>query len=379
MAVIKTKLGNVKGPKGDPGEIGATGATGPTGPQGPQGEVGPQGPQGETGPQGPQGEVGPQGPQGNIGPEGPQGPKGDTGETGATGATGPQGPKGETGATGATGPQGPQGVKGDTGVRGTRWVFGTAITGTSTTPTAFQTGITDSLVNDAYLNDKTNYIYRCTVAGDQSTAKWVYAGSLDGGAVAADVVAILNGTKTVGNADKLDGYDSSHFSTSGHKHTKSEITDFPTTMTPSSHTHKKSEITDFPTTMTPSSHTHKKSEITDFPTSMPASDVYSWAKASAKPSYAWSEITSKPSSFTPSSHTHTKSQISDFPTSMAPTAHNQAASTITAGTLAGAVVANASAVATLGTKQLRNIYAGTSALTAGSSSLPTGDIYIMYE
>ena len=36
----------------------------------------------------------------------------------------------------------------------------------------------------------------------------------------------------------------------------------------------------------------------------PASDVYSWAKASSKPSYSWSEITGKPGSFTPSSHTH---------------------------------------------------------------------------
>ena len=36
----------------------------------------------------------------------------------------------------------------------------------------------------------------------------------------------------------------------------------------------------------------------------PASDVYAWAKASAKPSYSWSEIGSKPSTFTPSSHTH---------------------------------------------------------------------------
>ena len=52
------------------------------------------------------------------------------------------------------------------------------------------------------------------------------------------------------------------------------------------------------------SHTHTKSQITDFPTSMPASDVYSWAKASSKPSYSWSEIGSKPSTFTPSSHTH---------------------------------------------------------------------------
>ena len=31
------------------------------------------------------------------------------------------------------------------------------------------------------------------------------------------------------------------------------------------------------------------------PSSMPASDVYSWAKASSKPSYSWSEISNKPS------------------------------------------------------------------------------------
>ena len=43
-----------------------------------------------------------------------------------------------------------------------------------------------------------------------------------------------------------------------------------------------------------SSHTHTKSQITDFPTSMPASDVYAWAKQSSKPSYSWSEISGKP-------------------------------------------------------------------------------------
>lgn len=42
------------------------------------------------------------------------------------------------------------------------------------------------------------------------------------------------------------------------------------------------------------SHTHTKSQITDFPTSMPASDVYSWAKQAKKPAYSWSEISSKP-------------------------------------------------------------------------------------
>lgn len=40
------------------------------------------------------------------------------------------------------------------------------------------------------------------------------------------------------------------------------------------------------------------------PSSLPASDVYSWAKASTKPSYSWSEITGKPSTFTPATHTH---------------------------------------------------------------------------
>lgn len=60
------------------------------------------------------------------------------------------------------------------------------------------------------------------------------------------------------------------------------------------HTHTKSQITDFPSTMPPSSHTHKKSEITDFPSSMPASDVYSWAKAASKPSYTASEVGAQP-------------------------------------------------------------------------------------
>ena len=36
----------------------------------------------------------------------------------------------------------------------------------------------------------------------------------------------------------------------------------------------------------------------------PASDVYSWAKASSKPSYSWGEISGKPSTFAPASHTH---------------------------------------------------------------------------
>lgn len=46
------------------------------------------------------------------------------------------------------------------------------------------------------------------------------------------------------------------------------------------------------------SHSHTKSQITDFPTSMPASDVYSWAKQSSKPSYSASEVGAVPTSRT---------------------------------------------------------------------------------
>ena len=51
-----------------------------------------------------------------------------------------------------------------------------------------------------------------------------------------------------------------------------------------------SNISGKPSTFAPSSHTHTKSQISDFPSSMPASDVYAWAKASSKPSYTKSEI-----------------------------------------------------------------------------------------
>lgn len=104
-----------------------------------------------------------------------QGPKGDTG------AQGPKGEKGDTGAKGATGATGPQGPTGATGTRGSRWNQGTAITGTSTTATIFTgSGITDALVNDNYLNTSTGNTYRCTVAGNASTAKWIFTGCIKG-------------------------------------------------------------------------------------------------------------------------------------------------------------------------------------------------------
>lgn len=117
------------------------------------------------------GPTGPTGATGNVGPTGP---------TGKTGNTGPTGPTGATGGTGNTGPTGPTGSTGGTGTRGSRWSSGTAVTGTSTTGTKFNTGITDALVNDMYLNTSTGYVYRCTTAGPTGTATWVYVGSIKG-------------------------------------------------------------------------------------------------------------------------------------------------------------------------------------------------------
>ena len=47
-----------------------------------------------------------------------------------------------------------------------------------------------------------------------------------------------------------------------HTHKKEEITDFPTSMTPTAHTHKKEEITDFPSAMTPTAHSQGADTIT---------------------------------------------------------------------------------------------------------------------
>lgn len=52
---------------------------------------------------------------------------------------------------------------------------------------------------------------------------------------------------------------------------------------------------------------------------------------------------------------------------------------VSSNALTAKTLANATAVATLSDKQIRNIYAGTTDLTPGVSALPTGDIYIVYE
>lgn len=105
-----------------------------------------------------------------------KGPKGDKGD---------KGDKGQQGSNGATGAPGATGAKGETGTRGSLWYNGVGITGTSTTSTVFaKSGVTAALVGDYYINTGTGgdrgRVYRCTVAGAASVAKWVYAGTIVG-------------------------------------------------------------------------------------------------------------------------------------------------------------------------------------------------------
>lgn len=90
----------------------------------------------------------------------------------------------KNGSKGSKGDPGEKGVKGDDGAAGVRGSYiyqGTGITGTSTVETVFSnSGITNALINDVYINNKTSMVYQCTVSGDASMAKWVYKGCIKG-------------------------------------------------------------------------------------------------------------------------------------------------------------------------------------------------------
>lgn len=61
------------------------------------------------------------------------------------------------------------------------WYKGTGITGTSTTAAIYSgSGVTNSRVNDLYLNTSTGNVYQCTTAGAASVAKWIYIGCIKG-------------------------------------------------------------------------------------------------------------------------------------------------------------------------------------------------------
>ena len=101
----------------------------------------------------------------------------------------------------------PQGIQGIQGVRGITAYQGSAITGTSTTPTAYATVIASALAGDLYLytgtdNANIGNVYTCTQGGDASTALWAYATNWRG-APGTGNVSTVNGVQPdqEGNVD----------------------------------------------------------------------------------------------------------------------------------------------------------------------------------
>lgn len=88
----------------------------------------------------------------------------------------------------------------------------------------------------------------------------------------------------------------------------------------------------------------------------------------------WQTVTPANIGASETGHKHTKSEITDFPSTMTPSAHNQAASTISAGTLGGKVQANATAMATLTNAQVRDIVIKDSVTEGGSATESNGII-----
>jgi len=258
---------NIRGPQGPQGVQGATGAKGEQGPQGVQGTQGPQGaagPQGAVGPAGPQGAHGPQGEKGDDGADGnsfmvkdlfatlaalkvahPTGSAGDAyavgtaadnviylwgvdqadwrdigalqgpqGPQGPAGAQGPIGPQGDTGAQGPQGVQGIQGPQGTTGAQGSQGIQGSAgADGKSAYASATSAGYTG-----------TETAFNASLAGiDNKADKKV--------PTAAGNLATLDSAGNLGDSGKKPG----DLAAASHTHTKSQITDFPTSMTPTAH------------------------------------------------------------------------------------------------------------------------------------------------
>lgn len=102
----------------------------------------------------------------------------------------------------------PQGIQ---GIRGTTTYSGTAITGTSTTPTAYPTGIASAIPGDQYYyngiaSSDIGNVYICTAGGDAQTALWRYDRNIRG-APGAGAVSTVNGLQPIDGNVALTGAD----------------------------------------------------------------------------------------------------------------------------------------------------------------------------
>ena len=307
--------------QGNPGSIpSAVYVRGPQGPQGVQGIQGEQGVQGSTGSKG---DTGSQGPQGDVGPQGSQGPPGLQGSQGIKGDTGSQGPQGLQGLQGATGPEGPRGLTGPQGptglqgLKGDRGLDGTSfmLKGLYASLYALQLAHPTGSVGDAYAVGTSDN--NVIYNWDVDTASWTNLGALQGPQGPQGIQGIQGEQGIKGDTGATGSQGDQGIQ--GIQGIQGDPG--PNIVTTSTVTGINGLI---------------KGDGSTILQAIPGTD--------------YAEVS-----------------------------HNQTASTITAGTLNGQVLANGTAVQTLNNKQIRNIYAGTADLTAGSSALSTGDIYLVYE
>lgn len=293
------------------------------GPQGPQGVQGAQGEQGVQGSTGSKGDMGSQGPQGDVGPQGPQGPPGLQGSQGIKGDTGSQGPQGLQGLQGATGPEGPRGLTGPQGptglqgLKGDKGLDGTSfmLKGLYASLYALQLAHPTGSVGDAYAVGTSDN--NVIYNWDVDTASWTNLGALQGPQGPQGIQGIQGEQGIKGDTGATGSQGDQGIQ--GIQGIQGDTG--PNIVTTSTVTGINGLI---------------KGDGSTILQAIPGTD--------------YAEVS-----------------------------HNQTASTITAGTLNGQVLANATAVQTLNNKQIRNIYTGMADLTAGSSALSTGDIYLVYE
>lgn len=236
-----------------------------------------------------------------------------------------KGPKGDTGVKGATGETGAPGT------RGSKWFSGTGITGTSTTAAVFSgSGVTEAAIDDRYQNTSTGNVYRCTLGGAATVAKWVYDSNIKGPqGDPANTDTALNATSTNPVQNKVITEElKKKLSTTGDaSNTTAAFTPASSVAAPATG-EKLSTIFGKITKAISDYITHKKTAGT--------SAVEGHLKLGTEAGTACEG---------------NDERLSDART---PKDHDHAASDITAGTLAGKVQANASAMATLTNAQLRD-------------------------
>lgn len=183
------------------------------------------------------------------------------------------------------------------------------------------------------------------------------------------------------------------------------VSNKPTTFTPSTHAHSWAQVTGKPTTFTPSTHSHSWDDVTSKPSTFPSSwtqvtgkpstfapaaHSHSWTQVTDKPatfpsethSHSWADVTSKPSTFTPSAHTHTIANVTGLQAAIDAKAGKAVATTQASGLMSSSDKTKLNGLSSnAATLQGRNASAFMQVVTHGtqaSTARPVGAIAVYW-